>query len=407
MAVSQPPINNRPGFSPAVRPLVTAVIGVGLAILLFSPAGIIYRSADLSFVFAPLIYLFVIRFAAQICGLYLPGHTGYKTGMVISAVLNGIAWALFFFLFLNNAPLLGKFSLFSHAKDFLSDLSKAAAYPVLFIAGITISKLADITRETVSGKAFYPIVNALGQFLSGLAVWQFLAAFSAPSGTLDKIGLIIFAGIVTIALSNIGHYGEDSKNPFMADAARWLTHGLALKFFIGAFIAAYILLIRPAIVKTFSYAAIVEWLIVCLIGWRLFSGIKNGIRLRNAVEVHEVDWKKHVQLLNNLQGAEIPRLGEIQEVFTGEGSRDYLLVYLTLLLHNNKVSPEEIRRILHPIIEYQDTKMPWFAFGWEQQRILKKNEAARRLILGDIMANLKYVINPASRKIEEQTHEQQ
>jgi len=406
MAVSQPPpVNSRPGLAAAVRPLVTAVIGCGLAILLFSPAGIIYHSANLSFLFTPLMYLLVIRFLAQIGGLYLPSYVGYKTGMAVVAVGNGLAWSLFFFLFLNNAALLGKFSLFSHAKDFLKDLSQAAGYTVLFITGITISKLAEISHETVSGKAFYPIVNALGQFLSGLAVWQFLAAFSAPSGILDKIGLIFFAGIVTIALSNIGHYGEDSKNPFIADAAHWLTHSLALKFIIGSFIAAYVLLIRPAIVNAFSYAAIVEWLIVCLIGWRLFSGIKNGIRQKNAVEVHEVDWKKHVQLLNNLQGAEIPRLGDIQDVFTGEGSRDYLLVYLTLLLHNNKISPEEIRRILHPIIEYQDVKMPWFAFGWEQQRILKKNEAARRQILGEIMANLKYIMNPASRKIEEQTHE--
>ncbi len=395
-----------PGIAPAVRPLVFAVIACAIVILLFSPAGIIYDRVDLSFLMAPLLSFFIIRMLSKLSGIYLPGYSSYKTGMAIACILNGLASSLFFLLFLNNADLLTRLSPLSHIQGFLADLSKTAGYTALFIAGLTLSKLADIIRETNTGKPFYPIVNGLGQFLAGLAIWQFLAAFSTPGGTADKIGLTFFAGILSIALSNTGYYGEKSKNPFIADASRWLTHSLALKFFIGVFIAAYILFIRPAIIDVFSYAAIVEWLIVCLIGWRLFSGIKNGIRLHNAVDVHETDWKKHIQLINNLQGAEFPRLGAIQEIFTAEGSRDTLIIYLTLLLYNNKISSEEIFRILHPLINYEDVKMPWFAFGWEQRRILRRNEANRRLILGGIMASLKYIMNPASRKIEEHTDEQ-
>ena len=397
---------NKPGIAPAVRPLVFAVIACAITILLFSPAGIIYKNADISFLTAPLLCLFIIRLFSQLSAVYIPGFSAYKTGMAVAGTLNGLAFSLFFFLLLNNIQVLAKFFLFQHMSGFLADLHTAAGLVVLFITGITISKLADIIIETNAGRVFSPLINALGQFLAGLAIWRFLAAFSSPGGVADKIGLVFFAGILALALSNAGHYGENSKNPFIADAALWLTSRQLLIFCIGAFIAVYVLFIRPAITDAFRYAAIIEWLIVCFIGWRLFSGIKNGLRLRYAVEVNETDWQKHVQLLNNLQGTEFPYLADIQDTFTAQGSRDSLLIYLALLLHNNKIPPEEIQRILHPLINYEDAKMPWFAFGWEQRRILKRNEVNRRQILAAMMADLKYIMNPASQKIEEHTDEQ-
>jgi hypothetical protein len=396
---------NKPGIAPAVRPLIIAVIACAITVFLFSPAGVIYKSADVSFLTAPLLFLFIIRLLSQLSAVYLPGFSSYKMGMAVADTLNGLAFSLFFFLFLNNVQLLAKFFLFQHMNGFLADLHTTAGLAVLFIAGITISRLADIIRETDTGKAYFPIVNALGRVMGGLAIWRILAAFSASGGVADKIGLVFFAGILAMALSNAGHYGENSKNPFTTDAAHWLTRQQLLIFCIGAFITAYILFIRPAITSAFSFAAIIEWLIVCFIGWRLFSGIKNGLRMRYAVEVHETDWQKHVQLLNNLQGTEFPYLADIQDTFTKDGSRDSLLIYLTLLLHNNKIASEEIHRILHPLINYEDVKMPWFAFGWEQRRVLKRNEANRRQILTNVMTDLKYITNPASQKIEEHTDE--
>lgn len=408
MVLNHPPIPKtaKPGIAPAVRPLAVAVVACVIVILLFSPAGVIYSKADLSFLTAPLLSLFLIRLAAQLCGLYLPGYVSYKAGMAAASVLNGLAFAMCFYLFLANVPILAKFSVFENRADFLADLSRTAWYVVLFIAGVTGSKLSEIFRETITGKPFYPIFNGLGQFLAGLAIWQFLAVFSGPGVNTNKIGLVIFAGITAIALCNAGHYGETAKNPFLADASRWLITSTLQKFVIGALIAAYIIFVRPAIASVFSYAAIIEWLIVCLIGWRIFSGIKNGIRQQCAVDVYETDWKKHIQLLSNMQGDEFPRLGEIQDLFTSAGSRSTLLVYLTLLLHNNKIPPEGINRILSPLIDYTDTRIPWFAFGWEQKQIAKKNAEKRRRILDEIMTDLKYIINPASRKIEEQADEQ-
>ncbi len=395
-----------PGLIPAVRPLIFAVTGCVIAVVLFSPAGIIYEHADLSFLVAPFICYFIFRFFSKISLLYLPGYKSRQFAVLAATICTGLAFALFFFFFLHNIQQLTNIILFTHIKGFLADLSGASGWTVLLIAGITFTRIAEIYRRDGAEKFLHPVFNSLGQFFAGTGAWQFLAAFSGPKDVFSKIGLVIFAGMLGLALSNAGHYGKNSKNPFIADASQWLMHSGTVKFLTGALIATYILFIRPLIVAHFKYAVILEWLIICFLGWRLFSGIKNGIRTRSAVDVHEVDWQKHVQFINTLQGADFPQLREIQESFTEFGSRDALLIYLTLLLHNNKTAPEEITRILHPIINYHDAKMPWFAFGWEQRHVMKQNEIRRRLVLGEIMINLKYILDPANRTIEEHAYEQ-
>jgi len=49
--------------------------------------------------------------------------------------------------------------------------------------------------------------------------------------------------------------------------------------------------------------------------------------------------------------------------------------------------------------------MPWFAFGWEQRRILRRSEKERQRILKEIMENLKAIASPAHQKIKERTDE--
>ena len=394
-----------PGIGPAVRSFIFAAVACAVIFLLLSPSGL-FKNAGLGFLVLPLVLAFILQFLAKLSAIYLPGLSTPDTGEVVSLVLNGLGSAVLFYLFLRDIRQLEHLWIFSHMKGFLADISTTAGWAVLIIAGFTISKLSEKIAGRRWTTAFFPLIMALGQFFTGLGIWQFLSAFSRESSIWSNIGLVIFAGMIAAAAANVGYYASDAKNPFLRDASRWLTHTPAQKFFIGALIAIYILFARPYIVSSFKYAPIVEWTLVCLIGWRLFSGIKNGIRLRCAVDVNETDWQKHVQLINNLLGADFPYLKEIQEAFVADGGRGSLLIYLTLLLHDNKVSPEEINLILHSLINYQDTRIPWFAFSWEQRRALKQNESNRRIILGEIIANLKYILDPANRKIEEHVHEE-
>jgi hypothetical protein len=400
------PVKTISGIGPAIRSFVFTAIACAVVFLLFSPSGLVFKSAGLGFLVLPFMLFFILGFLAKLSTLYLSRGGSSNTGEVVSIILNGTAYAIFFYLFLNKVQQLDTVWLFTHLKGFLADLSTTAGWAPLFIAGITIYSVSGRVSGHRWAKSFFPLAMALGQFLAGLGIWQFLAAFSQESTLWSNIGLVILAGMAAAAVANAGYYLSSINNPFFRDTSRWLTHTPAQKFFIGAIIAIYILFARPYIVSSFKYAPIVEWTLVCLIGWRLFSGIKNGIRLRCAVEVNETDWQKHVQIIDNLLGADFPYLKEMQEGFVVDGGRGSLLVYLTLLLHENKVAPEEINRILHQLINYQDVKLPWFAFGWEQRRALKQNEAKRNAILEEIVANLNYILNPANRKIEEHVHEQ-
>ncbi len=396
----------KPGFTPAIRPLIFATIACAIAIFLFSPSGPIYRYADLSFLVAPLVGYYIFRLFSRLSSIYLPAYSTLYYGSAAAYIFNGLAFSFFGYNFLGKATLLTRIPVLEGLKGLFTTLGDTTGYVILFIFGCVLSKLAGLFQELPWGRPAYPPANALGQLFIGLSLWQILAAFSDSWAPMNKIGLILFVGMLAVVIANVGTYGEKSKNPFIADASQWLRHSQHVKFLLGALIAAYILFIRPAIVGVFRYAPLVEWAIVCLIAWRLFSGIKSGLKTRCAVLLQEADWQKHIQQIANLQGSDFLHLGDIQHDYISWGNRDALLIYLTLSLNDNKLQADEINRILHPLINHQDTKPPWFAFGWEQQRILRQNEKKRQRILDEIVANLKVITNPAYQKIKEQTDEE-
>jgi hypothetical protein len=390
----------KPGIRQIIKPLLFAVIASGVVIFLLSPGGPVSSGLglNLSFLIAAFVGYYIFRLFSRLSRTFLPSFYGPAT----ACVFNGLAFSFFFYQLLGKAMLFTRISALEELGWFFTTLSGAAGYVILFITGCVLSKLAGLFSELPWGRQAYPPGNALGQFLVGLSMWQFLAAFSDSWNPMERIGLILFAGMLAVSLSSIGVYGEKLKNPFIADASRWLRQSPHVKFLLGAFITAYILFIRPAIVGVFRYAPLVEWGLVCFAAWRLFRGIKSGLKTHCAVELQEADWRKHVQQITDRQGADFIHLGDIQHGFVTQGDRDALLIYLTLLLNENRLPVAEISRILHPIINHQDVKMPWFAFGWEQRRVLRRNEKERQRILDTIVENLKDIADPIYQKIKEQ-----
>jgi len=343
---------------------------------------------NLSFLIAAFVGYYVFRLFSRLSNIFLPSYYGPAAAYIF----NGLAFSFFFY------HLQGLGWLFS-------TLSSATGYVILFISGCVLSKLAGLFSELPWGRQVYPPGNALGQFLIGLSLWQVLAAFSGSWAPMNRIGLVLFAGMLAVAISNIGAYGERLKNPFITNASRWMGQSPHVKFILGALIAAYIIFIRPAIVGVFRYAPLIEWVLVCIAAWRLFKGIKSGLKTHCAVLLQEADWRKHVQQIADRQGLDFIHLGDIQHGFVTRGDRDSLLIYLTLLLNDNRLPVTEINQILHPLINHQDAKTPWFAFGWEQRRILRRNEKERQRILDEIMENLNAIASPAYQKIKERTDE--
>lgn len=391
------------GIGQAIRSLLFAVIACGVVIFLLSSSGPVSSGLglNLSFLIAAFVGYYIFRLLSRLSSIFLVSYYGPAAAYIF----NGLAFSFFFYYLLGKAMLFTRIPALEGLGWLFSTLSNTTGYVLLFISGYVLSKLAGLLSELSWGRQIYPLGNALGQFLVGLSLWQVLAAFSDSWAPMNRIGLILFAGMLAVVISNIGAYGERLKNPFIVDASRWLGQSPHVKFILGALIAAYIIFIRPAIVGIFRYAPLIEWLLVCLAAWRLFKGIKSGLKTHCSVELQEADWRKHVQQIADRQGLDFIHLGDIQQRFVSQGDRDSLLIYLVLLLNDNGLPVAEINQILHPLINHQDAKMPWFAFGWEQRRILRRNEKKRQPILKEIMENLKAIASPAYQKIKERTDE--
>lgn len=391
------------GIGQAIRSLLFAVIACGVVIFLLSPSGPISSSLglNLSFLIAAFVGYYIFRLFSRLSSIFLVSYYGPAAAYIF----NGLAFSFFFYHLLGKAMLLTRIPALEGLGWLFSALSSTTGYVILFISGCVLSKLAGLFSELSWGRQVYPPGNALGQFLIGLSLWQVLAAFSDSWAPMNQIGLVLFAGMLAVAIANVGTYGERLKNPFITDASRWLRQSPHVKFILGALIVAYIIFIRPAIVGVFRYAPLIEWILVCLAAWRLFKGIKSGLQTHCSVELQEADWRKHVQQIADRQGLDFIHLGDIQQRFVSQDDRDSLLIYLVLLLNDNGLPVAEINQILHPLIDHQDAKMPWFAFGWEQRRILRRNEKGRQRILEEIMENLKAIASPAYQKIKERTDE--
>jgi len=391
------------GIGQAIRSVLFAVIACGLVIFLLSAGGPVsgVLGLNLSFLIAAFVGYYIFRLFSRLSKIFLPSYYGSAAAYIF----NGLAFSFFFYHLMGKAMLFTRIPALEGFGWLFSTLSSATGYVIMFISGCVLSKMASLFSELSWGRQIYPPGNALGQFLVGLSLWQVLAAFSDSWAPMNQVGLILFVGMLAVSLSNIGVYGERLKNPFIADTSRWLRQSPHVKFILGALIAAYIIFIRPAIVGVFRYAPLIEWVLVCIVAWRLFKGIKSGLKTHCAVILQEADWRKHVQQITDRQGLDFIHLGGIQHGFVTLGNRDALLTYLVLLLNDNRLPVAEISRILHPLINHQDAKMPWFAFGWEQRRILRQNEKRRQRILDDIMENLEDIAYPAYQKIKERNDE--
>ena len=400
--------SHRPRVGQAIRSLLFTIIACGVVIYLFSSTGPISSKLglDVSFLLTAFLGYYIFRLLSRLSNILLPFYLPPYYGQAAAYIFNGMAFSFFCYHFLGKAMLLTRISALEGSEWLFSTLDGTTGYVILFIAGYTLSKLASLVAELPWGQQTYPPGNALGQFLVGYSLWQFLAAFSDYWAPMNRIGLVLFAGMLAMAISNVGTYGEKLKNPFIADASSWLRQFQGSKFILGALIATYILFARPAIVGIFPYAPLIEWAVVCFVAWRLFSGIRSGLQTRCSVLLQEADWQKHVQQIANRQGLDFIHLANIQQRFVSQGDRSALLIYLTLLLNDNGLHIDELNWILHPLINHQDMELPWFAFGWEQRRILRQNKENRQRILDGIIENLKTIAYPAYKRIKEQTNEE-
>lgn len=349
-----------------------------LVAYLFSGSGPIasYFSLDLSFLIAPGIIFFVALFGSKLVLVILPRFNE----MIVSHIFDGVLFSIIAYTILSFVKY------YPELQDSVPpQLKEIDVYVILFIMGITIYRLANLFEEEANALWAKPVTQASGLLLTGYSAYSILQPFGSFADQISMIGTSIFIGFSVGAVASLASYGKQSAIRFLADACHLAArHHLQISF-LGAFLYSYFQIIRPYVTEEFQYAPLVEWGIVFLVVWLVYRGVKLQIKDRYSTPLKLSGWEKHAQQVDITDDPLFVRLEIIQKEFVERGRRQSFLVNLIVILHENGLELDDIGNALVPLINYQDMKIPWYAFFWDQKRVDSKNESARNKVLNDIM----------------------
>jgi hypothetical protein len=275
----------------------------------------------------------------------------------------------------------------SPAQGFFLNLSHMAIYVVLFIAGYTITRISNLLLTNSIERIIRPSIKASGIVMMGFGLWQGFDVFSAAWSPAGGIGLILLSSMLAVAVCCLGSYSENIRYTLLLDTLQWLKESPVAMFFIAGLIAADFIFIRPAIISLSPYAHLIEWAIICFIFWRIFSSLTGSLDKRHAAPVKETGWSKHVQQVDELFDEEFNKLTMLQEEYVYAGFRHDLMAYIKQMLMHNGLNDIEIGQAMLPIVEHTDRKVPWYAFWFWKNRILKENRQNRLKSLDETVLN--------------------
>jgi hypothetical protein len=381
----------------SIKPVIFALLYSAVAFYLFSSLGPIYRylHADVTFLVLPLLGFYLLRLISRLCEIFFPTRWGF----IASLILNGLAFSFFSFIFFNHAPELANIPSWSHFQLFFTYLKHLAVPAVMFFSGYTVAKLVEPIKLTTLGSRVFPIILSIGQSLIGYSLWRAFSVFYPSWSPSRGIGLILFIGMLTVAVSGLGEYGLKSKYPIFVDSSDWLKTSPVGKFYLGTLFATYFIFIRPAVMSATPWGHIIEWLIVCGISWYIVATAKASLDDKYCLPVKETDWQKHSQEISESVSEDFKRLVRLQEGFVRRSDKVNLVDSLQQTLKLNNMSDDEINSLLANIKEHKDRKVPWYAFGVWKRRILMKNHQIRREVLAKTISNLETVSQPTRQNI--------
>jgi hypothetical protein len=132
----------------------------------------------------------------------------------------------------------------------------------------------------------------------------------------------------------------------------------------------------------------VEWTGVCIFAALIFTVMRRGMQGSILAKKRTGEWKKHLQQVTTYKGDRFVGFTEIIDEFVSGGSRDRLLVKLTLFLHENRVADDEISGLLSELINYEDEKKSTVSVKGQASNIDLKNEERRLRLLQETIRNM-------------------
>jgi hypothetical protein len=197
---------------------------------------------------------------------------------------------------------------------------------------------------------------------------------------------IPFAGGLTVfcIFSFIGVLSS-SANLAISRVTRRISEDPARNFMFGFLITAYLILIRPNLAANLAFLPQLEWIAVGLAVYSMYAmtGLSNEEFTVSSDE--HLNWKKHVEEVARETGRDFKLVTSAIEHFVEDGTKEELLIYLTLHLQRLELPEESIFQKLSTLINYQEPKKNKVSFLFsfppaEKKRTIENKKERENLL---------------------------
>jgi len=229
---------------------------------------------------------------------------------------------------------------------------RAALFSILAVAGYTINRVFNLAEKTRLGERLYNAGTALGMIVFGLGLWLMLAAFNEFRVWPGKTALIIFCGIIGVAVSRLAAYRGRKEGGLWWGLLGWLEDRPELKFLIGVVIGLYLVYLRPYLTIDPNSLMLIEWFFFCILGFTILLRVWMGMGHGYSEEEVGLNWSKHRPQVEKLTGTGHDYMVRVERQFVNTGEPVNLYVLLTVLLDDNRIDEEEIVQAVRPMVDF-------------------------------------------------------
>jgi len=202
--------------------------------------------------------------------------------------------------------------------------------------------------------------------------------------TLEPIDFILLplagGSVVTAAGMLLGLFAKLQTSSPVSVVLGWFSESWTKNLSLGALLTFYIAFIRPILLKYIPLIVIIEWIFIVLVMLIFYVEVKS-VTLDFRGETKFSQWQKHVPNIKEEVHSDFNYISYIQDLFVNSGKKELMLVYYALQLREQGESERDILRKIQKLLEYQDNKIPFFAFPWTKKKIQKMNRDAKEELL--------------------------
>jgi hypothetical protein len=238
------------------------------------------------------------------------------------------------------------------------------------------------------------ILSALLLLVLKHVVDQGAAAIPRAMQLVVYVSLPACGGLVALTLFSLIGGFLGTKSSEAAYALRRISEDPPRNFLIGFLATAYLGLIRSPLMVNAPSLSYVEWALIAVTIYVLYTatGFSSG---KFDIDQDFLSWKKHVQRIRPETGRDLVRIASVMEQFVNDGSKEPLLIYLTLHLQRLGETEEDILQVLNPLIAYREPRQSASLFSeiFSDRRRKRVDEIreARKNLLNDLIRKIERV----------------